>query len=184
MISRILAVLSIGFAAAGCARSTAQVVPSETRGAAPLAGATADVRDASGRSLGTLTFADVASGIAVAGRLSGLAPGEHGLHIHAVGRCDPPAFTTASGHWNPTGHAHGAQNPGGPHLGDLPNIVVAADSTVLVSATTSGGSLRGTNALLDADGAAIVIHAGPDDYRSDPAGNSGARIACGVITPT
>lgn len=183
-MSRIVALLSIGIAAAGCARSTAQVVPSETRGGAPLAGATAEVRDASGRALGTLTFADAANGVAVAGRLAGLPPGEHGMHIHAVGRCDPPAFTTAGGHWNPTGRSHGAQNPGGPHLGDLPNIVVAEDSTAVISATTPGGSLRGTNALLDADGAAIVIHAGPDDYRSDPAGNSGARIACGVITPT
>lgn len=181
---RYITIAALALACAACARSSAQVGSSETRGAMPVAAVIADVHDASGRSLGVLTFADAPTGIAVSGRLVGLAPGEHAMHIHAVGRCDPPTFASAGGHWNPTGREHGPRNASGPHLGDLPNIIVNADSVAVIDATSPGGTLRSTNALLDADGASIVVHAGPDDYRTDPAGNSGARIACGVITPS
>ena len=146
------------------------------------ASVTAAMRDAAGRDLGTLTLADSAQGgIAVTGRLTGLPPGEHGVHIHMVGQCQAP-FESAGGHWNPTSRQHGSQNPQGPHLGDMPNITVGADSSVNVQVTTPGGSLRGANALLDSDGAAIVVHASADDMRTDPSGGSGARIACGVVT--
>jgi superoxide dismutase, Cu-Zn family len=138
------------------------------------------VRDGSGRDIGTLTITSQSSGLMLTGTVRGLPPGTHGIHLHAVGLCEPP-FTSAGAHWNPTGRQHGAANPQGPHLGDMPNIVVADDGTATVSVMTSGGTLSGTNALLDADGAAVVIHAGPDDYRTDPSGNSGARIACGVV---
>jgi Cu-Zn family superoxide dismutase len=144
--------------------------------------AIARVRDASGRELGTLTLRETAAGISTTGTLRGIAPGVHGIHLHTTGRCDAP-FTTAGGHWNPTMHKHGFDNPQGPHLGDMRNVDVGSDSVATVSTTSAGGSLRGAGGLLDTDGAAVVVHAGPDDYRTDPAGNSGARVACGVVTP-
>jgi Cu-Zn family superoxide dismutase len=142
--------------------------------------ATAQMRDAAGNSLGTLTITETGTGLLTTGTLRGLAPGTHGIHLHAVGRCEPP-FASAGGHWNPTARQHGVNNPMGPHLGDMMNIDVAADGSANVSVRTPGGTLRGTDALLDSDGAAIVVHASADDYRTDPAGNSGARVACGVV---
>lgn len=148
--------------------------------AAATGQATAVVRDSAGTELGTLTLADVAGGIAITGTLRGLAPGTYGFHLHTVGQCEP-AFDAAGGHWNPTNAQHGSENPQGPHFGDLPNVTVGADGTVAIQATTPGGSLRGENALLDADGAAVMLHAGTDDYRTDPAGDAGGRMACGVV---
>ena len=140
----------------------------------------ATLRDVGGRELGTLTLTDSQRGINLTGRLRGVAPGEHGLHIHSVGRCEP-TFDAAGGHWNPTGRQHGIQNAQGSHFGDLPNITVGADSTATVDVNSRSGTLRGSNSLFDEDGAAVVLHAGPDDYRTDPSGGSGARIACGVV---
>jgi Cu-Zn family superoxide dismutase len=107
-------------------------------------------------------------------------PGTHGIHLHMTGTCDAP-FTTAGAHWNPTARQHGLQNAAGPHLGDLPNIEVGADSSANVQVSATGGTLRGADGLLDADGAAIIVHATADDNKTDPSGNSGARIACGVV---
>ena len=151
--------------------------------AVPDPSVTVAMRDSAGRDLGTLTLTDAAGGIAISGTLRGLPPGEHGLHVHMTGQCDAPKFEAAGGHWNPTSKQHGTENPQGPHLGDVPNVTVGTDSTAVVQATTAGGSLRGaTDMLLDADGAALVIHATRDDYKTDPSGGSGARIACGVVT--
>jgi Cu-Zn family superoxide dismutase len=140
------------------------------------------MRDASGQDLGTLTLTPGGQGIAVAGRLTGLPPGEHGIHLHAVGRCDAPKFESAGDHWNPTNSQHGTATPKGPHSGDLPNLTVAGDSSVTVQATTPGGMLRDSLGLLDTDGAAVIVHAKPDDNRTQPSGGSGDRIACGVVT--
>ncbi len=145
-------------------------------------GVTAMIVDAGGRELGVLTLADAGAAISVAGTLRGLPPGVHGMHIHAVGRCDSPDFASAGPHWSPTPKQHGSTNQAGPHFGDLMNITVGADSSVLVMMSTPAGTLRGENPLFDADGAAIVIHATADDYKTDPSGNSGARIACGVVS--
>jgi Cu-Zn family superoxide dismutase len=143
------------------------------------------IRDASGRELGVLSLTDVTGGIAVSGRLTGLPPGEHAMHLHMAGRCDPPTFDSAGEHWNPTSRQHGTENPEGPHLGDMPNVSVGTDSAVSIQAVTAGGSLRGTtNMLLDTDGAAVIIHASRDDNRTDPAGGAGARLACGVVSGT
>jgi Cu-Zn family superoxide dismutase len=139
------------------------------------------MRDAKGKELGTLTLADTGQGIRITGRLSGLPPGEHAIHLHAVGSCEAPKFESAGGQWNPTNRQHGTVNPQGPHLGDLSNLTVAQDGSATIDATTPGGTLRNTNALLDSDGAAVVVHARPDDYKSQPAGNAGDRIACGVM---
>jgi Cu-Zn family superoxide dismutase len=146
------------------------------------AAATAQMKGTGGRDLGTLTLSESGGAISVSGQLSGLPPGEHGFHIHTTGKCEGPSFETAGAHWNPTNRGHGTNNPAGPHLGDMANITVGADSSVSVQATTPGGSLHGENALLDGDGAAIVIHANADDYKTNPSGNSGNRIACGVVT--
>ncbi len=142
----------------------------------------AKVVDATGRELGVLTFADAGAAISVEGTLHGLTPGVHGMHLHTVGRCDSPNFASAGAHWNPTPRQHGSTNPAGPHHGDLMNLTVGADSSVVVKMSTPAGSLRGEPALLDADGAALVIHATVDDYQTDPSGNSGVRIACGVVS--
>ena len=149
-------------------------------GQATAGGATAVLRDSAGRELGTVTLADASGGIAVSGTLRGVAPGTYGFHLHTVGQCEP-AFDAAGGHWNPTNAQHGTENPQGPHFGDMPNVTAGADSTVAIQATTPGGTLRGENALLDADGAAVMLHAGTDDYRSDPTGDAGGRMACGVV---
>lgn len=113
--------------------------------------------------------------------VSGLAPGVHGIHLHAVGKCEAPGFASAGGHLNPTGRQHGTLNPSGSHLGDLPNLVVGADGTGRLDYRLNQAAVSLRSALFDADGTAVVIHAGADDYRTDPSGNSGGRIACGVV---
>lgn len=144
--------------------------------------ASAELRDGSGTALGTATFTQAADGIQISGSVRGLAAGQHGWHVHAVGRCDPPDFTSAGGHFNPTGKQHGHTNPQGAHVGDLGNLTAAADGSARLSGTAAGATLTaGSASLFDADGSALVIHAGPDDEVTDPAGNSGARVACGVI---
>ena len=150
-------------------------------GGADSTRATAALRNAAGRDIGTLTLTESAQGISISGHLTGLPPGAHGIHFHMVGQCEPP-YESAGGHWNPTSKQHGSQNPQGPHLGDLPNITAGADSSAHVQATTPGGTLRGSNGLMDADGAAIIIHSAADDNRTDPSGNSGARLVCGVVS--
>jgi Cu-Zn family superoxide dismutase len=148
--------------------------------AAGATGNTVAMRDSAGRDLGTLTLSDAAGGIMIMGDLRGVRPGEHAIHLHMTGSCEP-TFAAAGGHWNPTNKAHGKDAANGPHLGDFPNITVGADSTVSIHVTSPGGTLSGENALLDTDGAAIVIHAAADDYKSQPAGNAGDRIACGAV---
>ena len=112
---------------------------------------------------------------------AGLPHGNHGLHVHSVGRCDAPDFTTAGGHWNPTSKQHGTMNPAGPHEGDLPNLIVGTDGRGTLAITIPGATMAG---LLDADGSAMVVHASADDLRTDPSGNSGGRIVCGVFRQT
>ncbi len=114
---------------------------------------------------------------------AGLPPGRYGVHFHAVGRCEAPAFESAGPHWNPTGRQHGSLNPEGRHLGDLDNLEVDADRAGRLEFAIPGATTAGPQGLFDADGVSIVIHAAPDDYRTDPSGNSGARLACGVFNP-
>jgi Cu-Zn family superoxide dismutase len=162
--------LVVGTVAAAVGLFPAEIQAQKTR-------ASAAMQDSAGRSLGTLMVEEKGQGLSISGHLTGLPAGVHGIHLHAVGRCEPP-FQSAGGHWNPTGKQHGFDNPKGPHAGDFRNIKVGSDGSVHVQVMESGGKL---SELLDADGAAVIIHAGPDDYRTDPAGNSGARIACGVV---
>lgn len=139
--------------------------------------ASATMRDSTGRELGQLMLSEADSGILVSGRLTGLAQGERGIHIHMVGNCSP-TFEAAGEHWNPEARQHGTDNAAGPHRGDLLNLQTQSDSVSSVQSTTRGGRLED---LFDGDGAAVVVHANADDYRTDPDGGSGARIACGVV---
>ena len=114
--------------------------------------------------------------------MSQLPPGMHGFHIHAVGVCTPPDFKSAGGHLNPTDKHHGRLNPEGPHLGDLPNLTIGANGSADTSFAVPKALLgSGEGSLFQAEGTALVIHADPDDYRTDPSGNSGDRIACAVV---
>lgn len=151
-------------------------------------GATAEIRDDQGQTIGNATLLDSGSeGVKVQVSLNGFtsaATGEHGIHIHAVGKCEAPGFTTAGGHFNPGGKKHGLNSPEGHHAGDIPNLNLNANGSATYETTVSDITLDAgpANSIFDADGSAIVIHAGPDDMLTDPAGNSGARIACGVLT--
>lgn len=143
--------------------------------------AAAQMKDATGKDLGTATFTETSNGIQITGRLTGLTPGPHGIHIHAVGLCEPDKFTTAGAHYNPENKKHGLNSPDGPHAGDLPQITAAADGTAVLNLNTKLVTIQGAKSFLDADGAALVIHAMADDQITDPTGNSGDRVACGVV---
>jgi superoxide dismutase, Cu-Zn family len=146
--------------------------------------AKAELRDAKGRSAGSAQFTQTGGMIRLELNATGLEPGPHGLHIHEVGKCEPPGFKSAGEHFNPHGKKHGGKNEAGAHAGDLPNLVASADGRATATLPLAGLSLdRGEkNSLLDKNGSAIVIHAQSDDELSDPAGNSGDRVVCGVIT--
>lgn len=179
-----------GRSARGRARLAGAIVPLMVAGCVTVVGpadttARAELRNAAGRTIGTATLTQVGEAVRIVVEVQGLPAGAKGVHIHAVGRCDAPDFTTAAGHFNPHGRQHGALNPQGPHAGDLPNLTVGGDGRGRLETTaTLITLLSGPGSLFDADGSALVVHAAPDDFRTDPTGNSGARVACGVIVKT
>ena len=144
----------------------------------------ADIINEHGVKIGTAQFSTSALGLRVAVKVSHLTPGEHGVHIHNVGKCEAPAFTSAGGHFNPTSAHHGVNNTQSPHphLGDMPNLTADKKGNAKANFVLTGVTLAdGSGSLLHEGGTAIVVHAKPDDLMSDPSGNSGDRIACGVI---
>jgi Cu-Zn family superoxide dismutase len=147
--------------------------------------ATATLRDAQGKVVGTASLAPGDGGVKISVAVSGLAPGLHGFHVHATGKCEGPEFKSAGGHLNPAAKEHGLENPKGSHAGDMPNLLVGADGTGKGEFLARGASLAsGPGSLFPDGGTSVVLHAAPDDMKSDPAGNAGARIACGVIERT
>jgi Cu-Zn family superoxide dismutase len=178
--------LVLGLAACGSAQSSSgpegDAAPTDVAATAaseaPTITAVANLQTAQGKPAGTATAIPGQGTILLSLRVEDLPPGEHGVHVHMVGKCDGPKLESAGGHWNPGNKHHGMENPQGQHAGDMPDLTVGADGRGSVTYRLKGADIDG---LLDSDGSAMVIHAGADDQKTDPSGNSGDRIACGVF---
>lgn len=173
-----IVILAAVFTLTGCGKSAQMPVSGES-----MEPVSATLLNTKGEEIGKARLEEQAEGVTISLQAEGLSPGIHGIHIHETGVCTPPDFESAGAHLNPAGKEHGFENPKGFHAGDLPNIEVPEDGKVVTQITTEEVTLKKgePNSLLDGDGSALVIHADPDDYKTDPAGNSGARIACAAI---
>ena len=155
---------------------TAPVLPAAAQSAS------APLKDGSGKEIGSVNLTQTPRGVLINVSVKGLPPGEHAFHVHAVGKCEPP-FTTAGGHFNPGAKKHGLLAAEGHHAGDMPNLHIPQNGDLTVEVMNADITLEKgkPNSVFDADGSAVVIHAGSDDYKTDPTGEAGGRIACGVI---
>ncbi len=144
--------------------------------------AKAKLKNADGKDVGIAALVQVTGGVLISLSLDGLPVGEHAFHVHAVGKCEPP-FTTAGGHFNPENKKHGMMSPDGHHAGDMPNLHIPASGALTVEVVNDSITLEKgkPNSVYGPNGTALVIHAGKDDYKTDPTGDAGGRIACGVI---
>ena len=167
--------LVIAFGLAGCASAAQQAFEGAPASSSASAAVPFPILGPNGEPRGFATFLSDGQRTDIKVQAEGLPPGAHGIHLHAVGRCEGPGFQSATGHWNPQSKLHGHDNPQGAHLGDLPNLDVGPDGRGSASFSVVGD-------VADADGTSLVIHAKPDDYKTDPSGNSGDRIACAVLT--
>lgn len=171
----ILAATAIALALGGCATTGRSANEPEIQVASAL------MHSASGQFTGAATLIAQGDKLTLALAVANLPGGVHAVHLHMVGSCLAPDFKSAGGHLNPDGHEHGKLNPKGKHLGDLPNLIVGRDGSGKLVAELDGSRRDDEAAIFDGDGTAIVIHADPDDYATDPTGNAGGRIACGVL---
>ena len=144
--------------------------------------ATATLQNRAGADVGEARFYTLAGEVTVSGAFAGLTPGTPAVHLHTTGDCSATDFTSAGGHLNPGNNQHGTMNPQGAHLGDLPNVTIDANGNGTVSSVLRGTQANVASAMFDADGTAIVVHEGADDYRTDPAGDAGSRVACGLVS--
>jgi Cu-Zn family superoxide dismutase len=173
-LSAAVAVAQMGAAPSPPAAPAAPAAP-----AGPVTRAVAVLHPAKdGTVAGTLTFAKAPTGVHVTGRITGLAAGTHGFHIHEFGDCSAADFSSAGGHYNPTGHQHAAPPEARRHMGDMGNIEAGSDGTATVDYTDSRLRFDGAHGIL---GRGVIVHANPDDFKTQPTGNAGGRVACGVI---
>ena len=152
---------------------------------AEVASQTIALNGSDGAAMGSVTLGEDPNGVTINVSARGLPVGAHGIHLHEKGLCEGPKFASAGAHWNPAAKKHGRDNPAGAHLGDLANLVVGADGSASAAIPIEGVMMAsGANMRADADGTAIVIHAKADDYKTDPSGDSGDRVACAVLAPS
>lgn len=178
VVSILLASLVI---AGGCSKNANSKLPVSGESTQSVV---APIINTEGNEIGNVSFSESGDGVTISIQAEGLPPGVKGIHVHETGVCTPPDFTSAGSHFNPTQKEHGFDNPKGFHLGDLPNIEVDANGKVSAKVTTAKFTMKpgAANSILDSDGSALVIHEFPDDYKTDPSGNSGVRIACAAVT--
>ncbi|MBZ5522608.1 MAG: superoxide dismutase family protein [Acidobacteriia bacterium] len=173
-MAALAAMLTLAFSAA---------LAKDAKSAKPPKSVVVKMQDAKGADAGTATLSSATGGVKIKLNLHGLTPGEHGLHVHQTAKCEGPDFKSAGGHFNPDSKHHGLQNPEGPHAGDIPNFKADAKGKATATLIAPNVTLTdGPHSVFTGGGTALVVHAKADDGKTDPAGNAGDRIACGVIT--